>query len=141
MAGYRFLPILVMCCLLWACTNRVVVVEGEHDDGSVKKQITYVVDGDSKVKELEEGFYEDGRPEIIGKYDLEGNRTGEWKYWYPNGKLWSECNYAAGVREGKSAVYYDDGILRYEGNYKNDSAIGHWVFYDKEGLIATEKDY
>ena len=45
-------------------------------------------------------------------------RTGEWSYWYNNGKLWSRGHYKDGVDHGLKSVYHENGQKYYEGNLK-----------------------
>lgn len=68
-------------------------------------------------------------------------RNGYYEEHYPNGKLWSTCEYKNGKREGKTTSYYPNGNLRYTGWFKNDTKTDVWLFYDKEGNFAKEVNF
>lgn len=93
-----------------------------YPGGELKKTVMYT-DG------LEEGiakeFAEDGRitqlitykrgfisnRERINRYDSEGKKHGNWKYFYENGNLQLECIYKHGLRNGYYKEYDIDGNL------------------------------
>jgi len=93
-----------------------------YPDGQLKKTVIYV-DG------LEEGiaqeYAEDGRiiqlitykkgfisnRERINRFDNEGKKHGNWKYFFDNGNLKLECIYKHGLRNGYYKEYDIDGKL------------------------------
>lgn len=97
-------------------------------------------DGDT-VKIKEEQYYEDGKTEFTGDFDPDGVRHGEWKYYYPNGNIWSIGRYDHGKKVGKKEVYWPDGTIRYEGNYIADKKSGTWVFYNMDGTVLQEMNF
>ena len=66
---------------------------------------------------------------------------GEWKYYHPNGKLWSEGKYENGTRIGKSVTYYENGNIRIKGTYKDGKPYGKWYFYDENGNLIETKNF
>lgn len=64
----------------------------------------------------EEGNYEDGLA------------VGEWKSFYPDGKLMAVGTFKNGKKQGKFAAYNAKGILETSGNYVNDKKEGEWIF-------------
>lgn len=137
-----FLLLIVSSIFITGCEPKPErVVESEWTPEQ-PKLVTYLIeDGDTKYKEKEEKFYDDGSMEYVGGYDSDGNRHGEWKYYYQNGNLWSLGNYLNGIKTGKKEVYWPTGQLRYEGFFADDQKSGHWVFYDMDGSIINEADY
>lgn len=139
----NLLVVLVVCAsLLSACEPKPKrVVESEWTPEQPKLVAFYLEKGEEKFKQREEKFYEDGTTEYIGEYDAEGNRQGEWKYYYKDGKLWSLGNYTNGKKSGKKEVYWPTGQIRYEGFFNDDEKSGHWIFYDMANQIIQERDY
>ncbi len=105
--------------------------------------------GKEKVIEIKEKsgetvqkkIYESGKTETEGTVNENGRREGIWKYYYPTGNLWSECNYVDGKRDGKTKVYYKSGSLRYEGSYINDSPAKEWTFYNEKNEVVKTFSY
>ncbi len=118
-----------------------MVLEESWSPEQPKLVAYYLEEGEQKVKVKEDKFYEDGITEYTGGYDADGQRHGEWKYFYKSGTLWSLGNYDHGKKTGKKEVYWPDGIIRYEGFFADDKKSGHWIFYDMQGNILEEKDY
>ena len=117
------------------------VIESEWNAEQPKLVAYFLEEGDVKFKQKEEKFYEDGTMEYSGGYDAEGNRHGEWKYFYKTGTLWSLGNYTNGLKTGKKEVYWPKGQIRYEGFFAEDAKSGHWIFYDMEDQIIDELDF
>jgi hypothetical protein len=86
-------------------------------------------------------FYENGSLRVEGFEDEKGSRTGLWKYYYPDGTLWSLGEFRAGKRHGRSTVYFENGNLRYSGQYEMDQKTGEWAFYDSTGKKIEDKRY
>ena len=81
----------------------------------------------------------DNRLLFEGEY-LNGERNGNGKDYFDNGKLYYEGEYSKGKMEGKGKEYYEDGGLRFEGEYKNGN---EWngKGYDKSNNIVYELKY
>ncbi len=65
--------------------------------------------------------YKDGLPE------------GEWKYWYPNGKLCKSGQYTTGKLDGQWRYWREDGTMIMEENYKNGKIDGTETRYNADG--------
>lgn len=101
----------------------------------------FITEGEARWKQKEEKFYTDGTQEYFGSFDKEGERDGEWRYFYPSGQLWSLGFYKNGLKDGKKEVYWPDGMKRYEGQYTNDEKSGVWNFYNKDGSLLQKMDF
>lgn len=130
---------------LISCTKTQEVIEETYPGGSKKTVITYFIEEEDKegkplirFKQKEIHYYENGVTEVEGSFDKQNRRQGEWSYWYPDGKLWSQGEYLNGKRDGKSTVWYENGQKRYQGVYLNDSTIGKWQFWDEQGKLIKE---
>lgn len=93
-----------------------------YPEGQIKKTLNY-------INGLEEGiakeYAEDGRiiqlitykkgfisnRERINRYDNEGKKHGNWKYFYDDGVLQLECIYKHGLRNGYYKEYDEEGNL------------------------------
>lgn len=71
---------------------------------------------------------------------IDGQRSGHWESFYPNGYRWSEVEYYKGRRDGPVVSYYSNGMMRYQGRYANDERAGHWTFYDTTGAVTLRID-
>lgn len=99
---------------------------------------------------------------IFREYDLEGNMinayvyirdtlvsegmiesggifTGEWKTYYPDGKVKSQGTYVEGKKDGKWVYYYPDGKKEQEGKFKNNVLSGQWLWYYHNGQLKKEE--
>ncbi len=113
--------------------------EDQYYPGGGVKIIGYYSDSAGIERRLgERRLYENGNIEIEGFIDRQGRRTGRWKYFYENGTLWSECDYADGMRHGESRTYYPNGQLRYDGLYENDEPIsGSFKYFTQDGTEVS----
>lgn len=70
-----------------------------------------------------------------------GERHGQWMAFYENGKLWSECFYDKGKKQGASNVFFANGNPQYKGWYKNDLRDSLWFFYDTLGKEIDKRAF
>lgn len=131
-----------MFIMLIACEQQPERVVAEQWTESQPKLVEYyVIQDNTRTKLKEEKFYRDGTREYFGSFDALGRRDGEWRYFYPNGQLWSLGHYQNGKKEGKKEVYWQDGTKRYEGQFKADQKDGTWIFYNEDGSVLQKKDF
>jgi len=82
-------------------------------------------------------YYPNGKTEQQGKYSKTGLPTGEWKWFYENGNLRIIENYRSGKRDGLFKEYLADGKLITSGEYSDDQKEGMWFYeisnYKEEG--------
>lgn len=136
-----FFLTLFIITLAASCDKLEREVVSNWTDEQPKLVAYYQIEGKDSVKIKEEKFYEDGTMEFTGSYDADGKRNGLWKYWYSNGKLWSEGEFANGKRNGKADVFFEHGQMRYKGQFTNDKESGKWVFYNEDGTVYNEIDF
>lgn len=138
-----FLVILAFLArFLTACEPELERVVYQSYSETQPKLVQYFQEDEGgKYKVKEEKFYEDGTKEYIGGFDEKGNRNGEWRYYYPNGNLWSLGEYRNGLKHGKKEVYWPDGTKRYNGQFQNDKKSGKWTFYNTDGSVLQEMDF
>lgn len=128
---------LFFCVFFFSCSQKQEITESTHPDGSPREVGIYTKN--EKTGEIK--YYDTGKKEVEGSYNKNLERHGKWTYWFPDGKVWSECEYKNGIKDGKSTVYYENGNKRYEGNYRNDTTIGAWRFWNDQGALLKEINY
>ena len=84
------------------------IVLHQYQNGK-DKMVVWCKPGSQEIVK-EETFYDNGSPDYVGYYksDLE---HGNWKFYWKNGVLKSECTYANGLEEGVSKEYDESGKL------------------------------
>jgi len=71
--------------------------------------------------------------------ELENNKnTGEWKYYYPSGKIESKGGFKDDILVGKWTWYYEDGTIKEEGYYIKGEREGKWITYNENGIIQSQ---
>jgi uncharacterized protein len=75
-----------------------------------------------------EFFYSSGKLEQKGRYDKRGRAQGVWKWFYEDGKLWREENYVNGLRDGDLKDYDEEGKLTLQGSFVENRKEGIWVY-------------
>ncbi len=112
-------------------------VESAWPDGTPQKVVFYEIQKAERVKVKEERFYENGEQEMVGEY--QGiKKDGDWMYWFPDGKKWSQASYSNDLKEGKAIVWRENGNKNYEGGYATGKPHGSWIFYDADGSRLKE---
>ena len=121
-----------------SCTAQLTekVVETYPDGKTLKTQ--YFDKQGVCVKEVE--YYESGQVKMEG--GMKGDkREGEWKAYFPDGRVQSIGTFVDGLRTGVATVWQENGNLLQEGFYKKGRHCGKWKFYDEQGDIIKEVDY
>jgi antitoxin component YwqK of YwqJK toxin-antitoxin module len=73
-------------------------------------------------------YYASGKIEQTGRYDKKGRPQGPWKWYYESGKLLREENYINGLRDGELKEYDEEGNLMLQGSYVEGRQEGHWRY-------------
>ncbi len=80
-------------------------------------------------------------------YDLhkiptdQGEYTGKYYQFFPNGKILMEIDYYSGKYHGKYIVYYTNGLKDFEYSYTHGEKNGMFRSYLNTGEILTETNY
>ena len=121
-----------------SCTAQLTekVVETYPDGKTLKTQ--YFDKQGVCVKEVE--YYESGQVKMEGGMKGE-KREGEWKAYFPDGRVQSIGTFVNGLRTGVATVWQENGNLLQEGFYKEGKHCGKWKFYDEQGDLIKEVDY
>lgn len=130
--------------------NKVVEKNQYYENGSIKKQGSYI---DNKPVGVHKEYNETGKVEhvkvfeqpgilkAVGALDSTGKRTGEWEFFYEDGKIKSRGKYNKSRKEGKWTYYYHSGKIEQEGNYKKDSYQGQWRWYYENDKLHRDENY
>lgn len=70
-----------------------------------------------------------------------GDKTGDWIFFYPTGKKESEGSFANGVKTGLWKFYYPDETIKQKGEFQNGKYNGTWLFYSEVGDLQKEEEY
>lgn len=118
--------------------GREVEKRNYYPNGAISHLIVF--SGNTK---LEKGYHEIGNKLSHEGYwsTLENIhlQTGEWKYFYQNGKLHYKGKFTNGKRSGKWKGKHANGKRKFKGVYKDDERIGVWKYYDKNGKRKPEE--
>jgi antitoxin component YwqK of YwqJK toxin-antitoxin module len=76
-------------------------------------------------------LYDNGQVAIEGKV-VNGLREGEWKWYYPTGKLKRTSIYKKGKKNGKTVYYWPNGNKRAEIYFYEDKNVRQ-ISWDKNG--------
>lgn len=131
----------ILSILVFSCSQKkpFEFIAESYPDGTSKLAQYYKSEAkEILVKEIH--YYEDGQKKMEGSYN-DGNRDGQWSYWYPDGKLWSQAVYTDGIDNGLKTVWHETGEKYYEGETSNGKRVGIWKFWDTDGTFIKEIDY
>lgn len=140
----RALLILLSVAALLACGSATENGKAEsyiketHPNGLTKLEWRY--SGQDSLNRTQVEYHNSGNVFITGKI-IEGERSGEWKSFHPNGQPWSIQHYVSGDRTGETKNWFENGQLRYEGQYERDERTGTWIFFTTEGDTALTRDF
>jgi antitoxin component YwqK of YwqJK toxin-antitoxin module/Tfp pilus assembly protein PilF len=76
-----------------------------------------------------------------GKFDENGKKTGNWKFYHSNGQLKELFNYNNGLPEGKCKGWYNNGNLSYEESYSNGKLNGKQTIYYYNEIVKSVLNY
>ncbi|MBT3208893.1 MAG: hypothetical protein HN704_01490 [Bacteroidetes bacterium] len=130
--------------------EQIVVKEEFYENGKIKKSGGFI--GKNPVgihKEFEQNgtisaaiLYDDlGNVKGTGMIDDNVKKQGEWKYFYPDGKIKSKGKFRSNKKNGKWEYYYLNGNKEQKGIYKNGKFSGDWIWYFENGKVKREEHY
>jgi antitoxin component YwqK of YwqJK toxin-antitoxin module len=99
------------------------------------------VNDQKKLHGLWEFYYENGKTRSRGTFSEDGEKNGDWLFYFQDGTLKEKTFYTNGKAQGKSQVWYDNGLLRGEYIYKNDQLNGPFTEYYYNGVKKSDGNY
>lgn len=88
-------------------------------------------------------FYENGMMQATGNYDDEGNRDGEWVFYFYNGKVSRVKHYKEDEETGVDSSFYDNGVVRFVDVINDEdktSVLSRYNYYGVPSSVITYKD-
>jgi len=76
-----------------------------------------------------------------GIVNQEGDKLGDWSYFYASGKIKSKGRYNNNRRVGQWLYYYKSGNIEQKGNFKRGAPHGLWKWYFNDGVLKREEYY
>ena len=76
-----------------------------------------------------------------GEVDSNGNKIGEWTFYYPTGEIKKKGSYQNGEKEGKWTAYHKNQKVRYVEEYQNNLENGKWLSFDEKGELQAKGFY
>lgn len=92
------------------------------------------IDGKSQWFESENQLFLQGQ-------SVNGRREGNWKLYYPSGKLKKTYDYKNGDLHGKMIEYHENGQIYNEDNYIADELNGEYKYYYENGKLEFLGNY
>ena len=107
-----------------------------YDENGVMREI-YVAEKDKTPLKPLTGYSTFSNITVKGQLDENGEKTGTWYWYYPDGSLKEDIIFVKGSKEGVSNDYYPSGVKKIECFFKNDSLDGDYKFYYPDGLLKS----
>ncbi|GHB31576.1 toxin-antitoxin system YwqK family antitoxin [Mongoliitalea lutea] len=85
-------------------------------------------------------FYENGRTARIERYEND-LPTGTWEEFFPNRRLSKRMIYSIGVPVGEYIENHANGKISVKGQYSNGAKDGLWISYFPEGTVYSAGEY
>jgi len=70
-----------------------------------------------------------------------GEKDGEYKVWWSNGRLWKQTHYIDDKRQGIYKEWYSNGVLWEDSHYENDKFKGEYKEWDRTGKLIEKINY
>jgi antitoxin component YwqK of YwqJK toxin-antitoxin module len=107
----------------------------------VQRTVTRYSDESFKNEGPYKEYYANGQVFVEGTYS-EGKKSGDWKFFHPNGTEAKTITYENGVPHGVIEVHDADGVLIAVREFNAGKRSGTWKTFDKTGAqILTERHY
>lgn len=124
------------------CCNKHEIREIKHGNGKLFEQFSvietkegsFIKDDDYKT------WYENGTPASQGFYEM-GKKTGNWKFWYPNGQIQSDYSLVRDTLDGEFIKWYENGQKSTEGTKKMSVDINDWTAWYENGQMSSKTTY
>ena len=114
-----------------------------------KRKVRYVNSRGETIYEIKNYFKNEVKTTIVDSLDrkleefkrINGNLTGEFKTYYPTGKLRAIANFKNNIKTGKYLEYYTSGKLMKELMIRNNENHGTCYSYNQDGTLKSTSIY
>ncbi len=86
-------------------------------------------------------YDENGKPKAKGSFNDNGEKEGDWQWFFPNGNLDETGTYKNGKENGLYTVYYPNGKKKIEVIYLDGIANGTYSYYNNKGALLRRSNY
>jgi len=111
-----------------------------YEEGKLYGKGNATADGE-KLTGSWEFCYSTGNIRSAGKFNDNGGKEGEWKFYHYNGKLRGKQLFKNDVQEGEEIFYFDNGIISSKGTLKNGMPDGETTTYYLVGSPKTTQNF
>lgn len=70
--------------------------------------------------------------------EIVNRKIGEWKEYYPNGKIFATGKLEGGIKTGEWKYFSSKGVLRAQGKMKNEINFEEGKLFDEDGVLEGE---
>ncbi|MDA3882821.1 MAG: hypothetical protein PF481_06030 [Bacteroidales bacterium] len=77
----------------------------------------------------------------VGIMRTNGDKTGKWKHFFPNGIISAKGTYAYNEKQGEWIFYYETGDVKQQGEYVKDKEMGEWIWFYMNGNRKRVENY
>lgn len=130
--------------------TRLEVRRDYYPDGKIKVEGTYrngIPEG-VRREYADDGsisstfVFRNGKVVAEGILSEDGKRQGDWKEYYPDGRIKSKGKYTDDIRTGEWVFYHPNGQTEQTGTYNTDGLItGRWLWYHPNGQLHRDETY
>jgi len=117
-------------------------VTEKYPDGTprISREANFYSDGSSVSQGAYVEYHANGKKFCEGRY-LDGQRAGEWNFWYDNGTKAKSGSYLQGKPDGAWSVWRVDGTKERDESYAAGIRDGKWMYYDDVGKPQRQEEY
>ncbi len=127
-------PLQVLICLLALIPACRKADELRTPNGKLVSRSQYKKDheGNHVPHGTYEGWYENGRLHITGRY-VDGQQHGHWQSWYSSGRPWGSSHYENGELRGTSTLWRPDGTINWQFLYGDGKSDPTYIAFYPSG--------
>jgi antitoxin component YwqK of YwqJK toxin-antitoxin module len=120
----------------YVTNKREGIWKSYFEDGALRGEIEYKDDHGRHTE-----YYHSGK--VLAEGPKSGTKNvGRWRYYVEeDGTLQSEGDFSDGKKNGEWKFYYPSGKIGSSGFYENDESTGKWIYYFEDGTISSEGEY
>jgi antitoxin component YwqK of YwqJK toxin-antitoxin module len=111
-------------------------------DGKVRieREIAHFSDNHFEADGNYREYYPNGKLFVEGTYKR-GRQDGEWTFYFDNGRINRKAFFKAGKPDGSREIFRADGTLRAKRQYSDGKRDGAWFTYDATGKKPLSEEH
>ncbi len=112
-----------------------------YTDSIPKLRVFYKYFDGKKYVAKEIRYYPNSQIQSKGRYNEYNKKTGEWIYYFENGKKQRIENFYNGVKKGKYIEFYKNGKKMIQGYFNAGLPDGQWFIWNEKGIKISATKY